>query len=407
MRIGIFIIALVINIYMVGCSKNVESINKYIEGQDAKYMYMMGERDRYITASDEGYYFVNGLYLYFCDYDSMESTVLCNRVECLHDKEMDSTKKMNCNGFINDGSSPKLLTVYDGHIYYYIENDFFKDYSSGAELIRISLDGTQRKTVCKLEENIMSMALHRGKLYYSVENVKDENNGLYECYIKEYDISKLNSKFKEILKYEGVMASIQEIIPIGNKLIYTKFSGDNNELKYGYYVYDLSSKLEYKVGEEVTDENLGIVSIFNKMIMFIPRIIKDDEVILDSNIYINDLNSKESKVLFQRTFEEIVYYSDDNYIYSDNVASLNNDNKKRVLNIYDKKGNRLESIEVPEVNDSYNFNSGDEKYMFVRYENESGAYLKYIDKSKIGTGTAKLETLFELEEKYLDTTLIR
>lgn len=141
--------------------------------------------------------------------------------------------------------------------------------------------------------------------------------------------------------------------------------------------------------------------------MFIPRIIKDDEVILDSNIYINDLNSKESKVLFQRTFEEIVYYSDDNYIYSDNVASLNNDNKKRVLNIYDKKGNRLESIEVPEVNDSYNFNSGDEKYMFVRYENESGAYLKYIDKSKIGTGTAKLETLFELEEKYLDTTLIR
>lgn len=166
----------------------------------------------------------------------------------------------------------------------------------------------------------MSMALHRGKLYYSVENVKDENNGLYECYIKEYDISKLNSKFKEILKYEGIMPSIQEIIPIGNKLIYTKFSGDNNELKYGYYVYDLSSKLEYKVGEEVTDENLGIVSIFNKMIMFIPRIIKDDEVILDSNIYINDLNSKESKVLFQRTFEEIVYYSDDNYIYADNVA---------------------------------------------------------------------------------------
>ena len=245
-------------------------------------------------------------------------------------------KKINCNGYIQTGSNPKLLTIYDGYIYYYIDDDFFKDYYSGPELIRVSLDGTKRKTVCKLEENIVSMALHRGKLYYSVDIVKDESNGVYESSLKEYDLFKLRSEPKEILKKEKTMASIQEIIPIGSKLIYTKFEGEDNNLIYGYYVYDLNDKVEYKVGEDITDENLGVVSIFNKMIMFIPRTIEDNKVILDSNVYVNNLNSPQSEVLFKRSFDDIIYYSDNKYVYVDNVATLDIDDNNRILTVYDK-----------------------------------------------------------------------
>ena len=405
MKKVILIIILILNIYMIGCSKSYESSDDYIEGQDAQYMYMMTDRDRYITASEEGYYFVNGIYLYFCSYDTMKPIVLCNKAECLHDKELDETKKINCNGYIQTGSNPKLLTIYDGYIYYYIDDDFFKDYYSGPELIRVSLDGTKRKTVCKLEENIVSMALHRGKLYYSVDIVKDESNGVYESSLKEYDLFKLRSEPKEILKFEKTMASIQEIIPIGSKLIYTKFEGEDNNLIYGYYVYDLNDKVEYKVGEDITDENLGVVSIFNKMIMFIPRTIEDNKVILDSNVYVNNLNSPQSEVLFKRSFDDIIYYSDNKYVYVDNVATLDIDDNNRILTVYDKEGNKVDSIDVTGVNVFFNFVGGDEKYIFVRYEDEQGSYIKYIDKSKIGTGTAKLETLFELESKYLDSSV--
>ena len=93
MKKVILIIILILNIYMIGCSKSYESSDDYIEGQDAQYMYMMTDRDRYITASEEGYYFVNGIYLYFCSYDTMKPIVLCNKAECLHDKELDETKK--------------------------------------------------------------------------------------------------------------------------------------------------------------------------------------------------------------------------------------------------------------------------------------------------------------------------
>ena len=77
---------------------------------------------------------------------------------------------------------------------------------------------------------------------------------------------------------------------------------------------------------------------------------------------------------------------------------------RRILNIYDKEGDKVDCIDVSELSDDFAyFLSGDDKYMVIKAENEEGAYIKYIDKSKIGTGNAKLETLFELESKYLDT----
>ena len=43
--------------------------------------------------------------------------------------------------------------------------------------------------------------------------------------------------------------------------------------------------------------------------------------------------------------------------------------------------------------------------MFLRGRNEEKAYIRYADKSKIGTGNLQWQTLFELEAKYLDTTV--
>lgn len=43
--------------------------------------------------------------------------------------------------------------------------------------------------------------------------------------------------------------------------------------------------------------------------------------------------------------------------------------------------------------------------MFLKGQNQEEAYIKYIDKSEIGTGNLIWKTLFELEEKYLDTAV--
>ena len=76
-----------------------------------------------------------------------------------------------------------------------------------------------------------------------------------------------------------------------------------------------------------------------------------------------------------------------------------------LLMVVRKKGNKVDSIDTPYSAIYNSFISGDEKYMFLRGRNEEKAYIRYADKSKIGTGNLQWQTLFELEAKYLDTTV--
>ena len=152
-------------ISIVGCKKR-SSDTEY------KYMYSEGNYIQRLTASTEGYYFVNGFYLYYCDYETMEPVVLCNKPNCLHDKELDETKKTNCNAFLIT-EDDLLLTTYNNYLYCYVGLDFLKA-EWEPELIRISLDGSERKTVSVLEPNITSMALHNEKLYYATTVISDD-----------------------------------------------------------------------------------------------------------------------------------------------------------------------------------------------------------------------------------------
>ena len=89
-----FIIIIISITSIISCAGNYESNNNYIKGKDAQYMYMSMDSQQYITASKEGYYFINGLYLYYCDFNTMNPIVLCNKPNCLHDKEVDETKNL-------------------------------------------------------------------------------------------------------------------------------------------------------------------------------------------------------------------------------------------------------------------------------------------------------------------------
>ncbi|WP_195468591.1 hypothetical protein [Clostridium sp. D43t1_170807_H7] len=405
-----FIIIIISITSIISCAGNYESNNNYIKGKDAQYMYMGMNSQQYITASNEGYYFINGLYLYYCDFNGMEPIVLCNKLNCLHDKEIDSSKKYNCNGFLITGVTPKLLTIYDGYIYCDIEADFLKD-SFNPELIRISLDGDKRETVCKLESDIYSMALHRGKLYYSVSKLSlesdDAEKGIYQYTLKEYDILNSGSEIKELFTGKLVDGSISNIIPIGENLIFSESGFDQESGKIIVYdsLYNIKNNKRYKIAEDISADTIGSFGISNKNLVILPRKLDGNNYITDNKLYEYNLETKESKVLFNKEFEGTFYYSDDNYIYVDNILSIEDGNQNRIITIYDKKGNKVDSIDTPYSGIYNSFISGDEKYMFLRGRSEEKAYIRYADKSKIGTGNLQWQTLFELESKYLDTTV--
>lgn len=377
---------------------------------DTEYQYMYGESNsvQALTSSSEGYYFINGLYLYYCDYETMESLVLCDKPNCLHDKELDETKKYKCNGFLITDGQPKLVATYDNYIYCYIDMDFLKDIWE-PELIRISLDGSKRKTVCTLEDNITSMALHKGKLYYATSVISNDEqeveDGIYEYALKEYDIFKKSVKPIEIVSGKGVMAIIHDITPVGKKVRYTKYDSEDEVFFGKEFVYDINDNNVKQIAEDINLKYVGPLTISEGDYIFTPISINEEDIEYSDYIYKSDIETGVSKKLFKREFSDLTHYSDDSYIYIDNILSKEDKEQNRIIIVYDKEGNKIDSISIEDNYIEGNIISGDEKYMFLKGQNQEEAYIKYIDKSEIGTGNLIWKTLFELEEKYLDTAV--
>ena len=208
------------------------------------------------------------------------------------------------------------------------------------------------------------------------------------------------------------MATINDITPIGNKVRYTVYSVENNMFLGKEKSYDIKEKNITAIAEDINVTDMGPLTTDGENYIFTPIYISDEGIEYDDYIYTTNIVSGKSERLFKRASKDIMNYSDDKYIYIDNILSFDYENEDysdftRTITVYDKKGNKIDCIDVTGVDEYSYFIGGDERYMFVRGEDIEGAYIKYIDKSKIGTGNAKLETLFEIERKYLDTTVRR
>ena len=171
------------------------------------------------------------------------------------------------------------------------------------------------------------------------------------------------------------------------------------------FVYNINAKFVNQIAQDINLKYVGPLTISEGEYIFTPISINDGNIEYSDFIYKNNIETGISEKLFKREFSDIMHYSDDNYIYVDNILSIEDGNQNRIITIYDKKGNKVDSIDTPYSGIYNSFISGDEKYMFLRGRSEEKAYIRYADKSKIGTGNLQWQTLFELEEKYLNESV--
>ena len=164
------------------------------------------------------------------------------------------------------------------------------------------------------------------------------------------------------------MAIIHDITPVGNKVRYTKYDSEDEVFFGKEFVYDINDNNVKQMAEDINLKYVGPLTISEGDYIFTPISINEEDIEYSDYIYKSDIETGVSKKLFKREFSDLTHYSDDSYI----------------------EGNII---------------SGDEKYMFLKGQNQEEAYIKYIDKSEIGTGNLMWKTLFELEEKYLDTAV--
>lgn len=206
--------------------------------------------------TDDAYYFILTSHLYqYIQYVDKESGVygaLCGKAECTHNKS-------SCNAYVTDW---RLFTKYDGRLYSIDTN------STGYFLCSLNFDGTERKTVRKLDSDVCRdyfmgtsaspiMTMHRGYLFGSADKSVVQN-GEYVEYVSVVQLS-LDSGADdiEILNYAPQENGSVRILPYGDSLYMLVTSWNLGDLHTNHaelFRWDIPSQTLDKIFDEEIED---------------------------------------------------------------------------------------------------------------------------------------------------------
>ena len=156
-------------IVFTGCSTtaNIDYTDTFVAEQDSQENFINYNNEYYYASSGENYYFVRNGFLYAIDKKAQECYPLCNRSDCLHDKEETYTLRQECTAFLN--STDDKVVYNNGFLYYCIydeEYDQDGNRHSADRICRISVDTTEREIIyTTIDYAVFNFRVHRGYIY--------------------------------------------------------------------------------------------------------------------------------------------------------------------------------------------------------------------------------------------------
>ncbi|MFC6333805.1 hypothetical protein ACFP56_14345 [Paenibacillus septentrionalis] len=374
----------------------IENPTQYNHGTDYQYYWHQQGQGQGITESEDGYYFINGSYLYYMDKHSMEPVLLDNNPsnDCSPDKE-DSIPQ-NCNAYINNSfiHFQGTITYYDNHLYVLhtserTEKDVFG--TNQYELIRMNKDGTGRKMVRQFDTK-PTVVIHRNHIYFTKNPMKEinaENPSILS-------VPLANPKQKPTTLYTIDLSDLHfiDLIAYGDHL-YAVESGRN---MYRTIKHNLSSG-ENEIMYSEYEGNAYITGMLKDSLVFnIFTGDPEDEKSWDQ--YRSNLEGTDVSLLPIKLPVLSKLYVDENYYYlnplSMYIKEYQLDHLKDEMIIYDLNYEEVERVDMS-MRELYAVEIvGNSQHMFLRTTAGSNyERLYYLDKSTIGSGNAKLELLVE------------
>lgn len=388
-------------ILTIGCTaKNneliIENPTQYNHGTDYQYYLHQQGSGQGITETEDGYYFINGSYVYYMDKQSMEPVLLDNNPsnDCSPDKE--DNIPQNCNAYINNSfiHFQGTITYYDNHLYVLhtserTEKDVFG--MNQYELIRMNTDGSDRKIIRQFDAK-PTVVIHRNYIYFTnnpMEEVNAENPSILS-------VPLANPKQKPTTLYTIELSKLHfiDLTAYGDHL-YAVESGRN---MYRTIKHNLSSG-ENEIMYSDYEGNALITSIL-KDSLFVNLFTGDPEDEKSWDQYHSNLDGTDVSLLPIKLPILSKLLVDENYYYLNPLSSNNKEEDfghiKEEMIIYDSNYEEVERVDMS-MRELYAVEIvGNSQHMFLRttagtnYER-----LYYLDKSTIGSGNTKLELLVE------------
>ncbi len=345
------VIITVLSSLITGCSSKNNNINTeqnavtYVENEDFQNFI---DSSSAFAKAENGYYFLNGMKLYYFDTEIKEAYIVCSKPNCEHNSS-------NCTAFFY------IFNYYPFQLSYCNDSLYVLGWEEEGSNIRhnyiyeVSLDNYKRKKAVYLfdgtDTSSVSFIIHRGYVYYIKGGASDLKETTSCLYRKELGSTSKKETAKKIYETSGIGASIIDIKASGNNIIVLNSSyGDTkgNDYKTSYTLIDIHSlKVKELVGNEAYSLFVdGEYTYYEKGENMVNRI---------------DITTNE-ETAFCDIKGPCYISADSNYVYFDNLQSIyieKTDEKDRKILVYDKSGNYVTEIVPKNPKDDCYFGGDD------------------------------------------------
>lgn len=402
-----------------GCGKG-ELPNTYVEGCDFQYM-RQGSADYVpeMQKGEDGYYFRRGEFIYYLDEKTDTLLPLCNRADCLHERETDGDRREACNAFVAnefERSNCRGIAYCNGYIYCLsIDSNAFHE---KATLYRIAADGSSKEQAFRWDDIVVEdWIIHRDTLFF-VERIHYFPSEHEE---EESDEDIRDSFTIKKLKLTGSMEQPEAIYVLDEENVY--YLGCNWFMAYGNYfytiisgviamedgsfdsyektfIYDMKKEVFYELTYDgmTQQEEILSVTFWQDRILFMPIIFDGRDLETSyrrtGNIYIADLDGSNAEIFMEDVSMGYATRSDGRYLYLTNGTMVTMSDwgywdysEKKTFWVYDEENELVDTFVLPEAVKDFGAPAiGDAERMYTIYQEDDGGWgVLRLDKSKIGS----------------------
>ena len=185
-------------IFLTGCA-NKAMPDIYVENYDYQYRQWSDSIafPKVQQGSDNIVYIYKNGFIYYMEEGNDVLVPLCNKVDCLHDRETDQQKIKECNASVdleelaNINPDKDIAIAKCGDYLYCIPLSCYE--TDERILYRYALDGTAKDVVYKWDGKssiIVNWIIHRNNLYYAEKRYYEEDEEIkVECTIKRLSLN--------------------------------------------------------------------------------------------------------------------------------------------------------------------------------------------------------------------------
>jgi hypothetical protein len=324
--------------------------------------------------TDQGYYFLAGATVYFCDRNSDQWIVLCNRPDCTHSGSQ-------CNGFFNGNK----LYIFENKIYSLGSlQETAADYSHS--IIRMNLDGTDHESIYRLSDTILGPKASGGMLSYYF------HQGYLIVSINSEDFDQKTSRSRLLLISLSQPGKDPALVvdQTGDDLV--RFRSAAGDCIY-YFIGEKSYAWSISEGKSIATVDQFVPAMDEHPIT--GKYYGEKSLIqgrYQLGIFSINLQNGERQLLCNpgaiADGQDGIWYTDGEYIYLTNALMPLQGSFERNLHIFDLAGKMVQSLPVDLDLQGYSaglHTDASDRVFWVSSQSHSGLPDWYFNKSDIGT----------------------